>query len=68
MAIDKLEKENGAGEYNQQIEAYKKKIEDVGKLTKTKTDVAVQTKLALDSEWEDINEPGDKWKKKAIYD
>lgn len=68
MAVDKLEKENGKGEYTAQINQYKAQIQQLDSKTEEKKAEDAKRKASLDSEWDELDKDDQKWKKKALYD
>ena len=64
MIIDKLTKENGQGQYNEQINQYKEMMQQC----EQQAIELDERRKEADEEWDEVNKDDDSWKKKAIYD
>ena len=64
MIIDKLSKENGQGQYNEQVTQYKEMMKQLEQQAIEQE----ERRKEADEEWDEINKDDDSWKKKAIYD
>lgn len=67
-AIDKLTRENTAGQHGARISAFKQQLAELeAQVNELEADSMARREEA-DKEWDEINKPDDSWKKKAIYD
>ncbi|WP_019530329.1 hypothetical protein [Dasania marina] len=64
MIIDKLTKENGSGQYVEQIAAYKQQITELEQQALTQDEHMQE----VAEEWDNATEDDATWKKNAIYD
>jgi hypothetical protein len=68
MAMNKIEKENKSGNYENQLENYKKKVSELTSLQANNDTQAVERRKQHNAEWDEANKPDESWKKKALYD
>ena len=68
MTIDKMQKENGDGYYNDRIASHQLRLNNLTQDTQSHDADAKQRRNDADEEWDKANKPDDSWKKKAVYD
>jgi len=68
LIVDKLNKENTNGQYNNLINEHSSALDQLIQHTDQEEIAAAERRKASDKEWDEVNKADDSWKKKAIYD
>ncbi len=66
--IDKLNRENHNGRYNQQLSEFQRQLEQLQQQAEAVEEETAAKRAEADKEWDKLSQPDDSWKKKAIYD
>lgn len=68
MAIDKVEKANTKGEYNEKIQAYQSQMKEIKQEANIADEERTQRREQSDEQWEAETKPDESWKKNRVYD
>jgi hypothetical protein len=66
--LEKLEKENADGSYNQRLSQTQALINELQGTVDTSEAETQQRRTKADAEWDELNKPDESWKKKSLYD